>query len=96
MLGGKICHWLLLFQELEFDIIVKPGRLIVGPDHLSWLVTREDPTNLDDNLLNAQLSIVKMVNEYYQYIIHFMTTRNTPDGYNTIQKKQLVVKYGYF
>jgi len=27
MLGGKICRWLLLFQEYDFEVIVKPGRL---------------------------------------------------------------------
>jgi len=26
LLGGKICRWLLLFQEYDFEIIVKLGR----------------------------------------------------------------------
>ena len=26
MLGGRICRWLLLFQEYDFEIIVKLGR----------------------------------------------------------------------
>ena len=25
VLGGKIYRWLLLFQEFEFEIVVKPG-----------------------------------------------------------------------
>ena len=37
MLGGRIFRWLLLFQKYDFEIIVKPGRLNAGPDHLSWL-----------------------------------------------------------
>jgi hypothetical protein len=32
VLGGEICRWLLLFQEYDFEIIVKPGRLNIGPD----------------------------------------------------------------
>jgi hypothetical protein len=24
MLGGRICRWLLLFQEFDFEVIVKP------------------------------------------------------------------------
>ena len=28
--GGKICRWLLLFQEYDFEVIVKPGRLTAG------------------------------------------------------------------
>ena len=31
MLGGKICRQLLLFQEFDFEIIVKSGRLNVRP-----------------------------------------------------------------
>ena len=40
VLGGEICWWLLLFQEFDFEVIVKLGQLNVGPDHLlridSW------------------------------------------------------------
>ena len=35
VLGGKICRWLLLFQEFNFKIIVKPSLFNVGLDHLS-------------------------------------------------------------
>jgi hypothetical protein len=34
VLGGRICRWLLLFQEFDFEVIVKPGKLNVGSDHL--------------------------------------------------------------
>jgi hypothetical protein len=37
VLGGRICRWLLLFQEYDFEIVVKPGRMNKGPDHLSRL-----------------------------------------------------------
>lgn len=53
VLGGKICKWILLFQEYEFEIIVKPGRLNVGPNHLSRLETREELVSLEDNLPHA-------------------------------------------
>ena len=35
MLGGRICIWILLFQEYDFEIVVKPGRMNKGPDYLS-------------------------------------------------------------
>jgi hypothetical protein len=31
VLGGRICHWLFLFQEFEFEVVVKPGKYNVGP-----------------------------------------------------------------
>ena len=53
VLGGKICRWLLLFQEYDFEIIVKPGRLNAGPDHLSRLESGEEPISLEDCLPDA-------------------------------------------
>jgi hypothetical protein len=55
MLGGRICRWLLLFQEYDFEIVVKPGRINKGPDHLSRLEHGEEPTSLEDTLPDAQL-----------------------------------------
>jgi hypothetical protein len=39
VLGGNICRWMLLFQEYDFEVIVKPGKLNTGPDHLSHILT---------------------------------------------------------
>ena len=41
VLGGRICRWLLLFQEYDFEIIVKPGKLNAGLDHLSRIDSGE-------------------------------------------------------
>ena len=49
VLGGNICRWLLLFQEFDFEVIVKPGQLNVGLDHLSQIESGEGPTILEDN-----------------------------------------------
>jgi hypothetical protein len=49
VLGGIICRWLLLFQEFEFEVTVKPRKLNVGPNHLSRVTNGEEPTNLEEN-----------------------------------------------
>jgi hypothetical protein len=46
VLGGIICKWILLFQEYDFEIVVKPGRMKKGPDHLSRLEHSKEPTSL--------------------------------------------------
>jgi hypothetical protein len=53
VLGGRICRWLLLFQEFDFEVIVKLGKLNVGPDHLSRVTNGEEPMNLEDKFLDA-------------------------------------------
>ena len=53
VLGGKICRWLLLFQEYDFEVIVKLGRLNAGPNHLSRLESGEEPISLEECLPDA-------------------------------------------
>ena len=74
VLGGRICRWLLLFQEYDFEIIVKPGKLNARPDHLSRIDSGEEPSNLEDNFPDAQLFSIQITDEYYKDIIHFLTT----------------------
>ena len=53
VLEGKICLWILLFQEFYFEIIVKLCHLNVGLEHLSQIETGEDPINIEDGLPDA-------------------------------------------
>ena len=53
VLGGNICHWILLFQEFDFEIIVKLGHMNASLDHLSRIETSEEPTNIEDILVDA-------------------------------------------
>jgi hypothetical protein len=41
VLGERICRWLLLFQEFDFEVVVKPGILNAGPYHLSRITNGE-------------------------------------------------------
>jgi hypothetical protein len=69
VLGGRICRWLLLFQEYDFEIVVKLGRMNKGPDHLSRLEHAEEPTSLEDTLSNAQLLTIRMVDDHFTEIV---------------------------
>ena len=69
MLGGGIYWWLLLFQEFDFEIVVKPRRLNVGLDHLSRIEIGEEPTNIDDGLPDVQLFRVDITDDHYAPII---------------------------
>jgi hypothetical protein len=54
VLGGRICRWLLIFQEFDFEVIVKLGKLNAGPDHLLRVTNGEEPMNLEDKFPDAQ------------------------------------------
>jgi hypothetical protein len=53
MLGGRIGRWMLLFQEYDFEFVVKPWKLNARPYYLSYILSGEDAWNLDDNLPDA-------------------------------------------
>ena len=55
----------------------------------------EEPMILEDNLPDAQLFVVHMMedqNHEFNAIIHFLSTWNAPKGMETNQKKHLVVR----
>jgi hypothetical protein len=41
VLGGRIRRWLLLFQEFDFEFVVKPRRFNGGPNNLSRITNGE-------------------------------------------------------
>jgi hypothetical protein len=73
-------------------VIVKPWKLNAGPDHLSRITNGEEPTNLEDNFLDAQLFSVQVADEYFSDIIQYLSTGTVPQEFNTTQNKNLVVR----
>jgi hypothetical protein len=53
---------------------VKPGKLNAGPNQLLHILSGKCTGNLDDILLDAQLFIVKIVDDYFVDIAQFLST----------------------
>ena len=83
---GRICRWLLLFQEFEFEVVVWPGRLNVGPDHLSRINTGEEPTGVDDDLPDAHLFWIEEFPVELEEIDQFLENGHAPEGMSTKKK----------
>jgi hypothetical protein len=92
LLVGRICRWFLLFQEFDFEVIVKPGKLNAGPNHLSRITNEEEAMNIEEKFPGANLFSVQVVDEYFKDIIQYLRTGMTPQEFNTAQKKNLVVR----
>ena len=69
---GRIFRWILLFQEFEFEVIVRPSKLNVGPNHLSRIDTREEPTGFKDDLPDAHLFRIEAVSTELEEIAQFL------------------------
>jgi hypothetical protein len=52
-----------LFHEHDFEVVVKQRKLNAGLDHLSLILSGEYASNLDDILPDAQIFVVKMVDD---------------------------------
>lgn len=84
-----MCRWLLLFQEYHFEVIVKPRRLNVGPDHLSRLEIGEEPTNIEDNIFDTQLFAIKIADDKFKEIFKFLAIGMALAEYIMQQKEEL-------
>jgi hypothetical protein len=91
VLGGRIFRWLLLFQEFNFEVIVKLGKLNAEPNHLLRVTNGEEPMNLEDNFSDAHLFSVQIANDYFTEIIQYLSMGIVSQDYTTTQKKKLVV-----
>jgi hypothetical protein len=69
VLGGRICRWILLFQEYDFEIIVKLARMNKGPNHLSRLEHGEEPTSLEDTLPDSKLLAMRNIDDHFAKIV---------------------------
>lgn len=67
-----------------------------GPEHLSWIEIGEEPTNLEEGIPDAQLFSMRITNEHFEDIIHFLKKETSLEGYFFHQNKELVVQAEYF
>jgi hypothetical protein len=86
MLEGRICRWLLSFQEYEFEIIVKPGKLNAEPYHLSRITNGEEPNKLEENFHDANLFSITIADDYFVDIVGFLSTGMAPKDYFRTEK----------
>ena len=54
-LSGRIARWILLFQEFNFTINVRLGKIHANANFLSRISKEINPETIDYNFPNAQL-----------------------------------------
>jgi hypothetical protein len=87
ILEGRICRWILIFQEFSFEVIVKPGICNVGPNHLSKLESGESGGVVDDQLSNVDLFWIEAIPEYLEDIVVFLSTWTCPENYSATKSE---------
>ena len=83
---------MLLFQQFEFEVVVRPGKLNVETDHLSRIDTGEEPIGVEYDLPNAHLFRIEAVPIELEEIAQFLEMTQAPEGMSTKKKQILAMK----
>ena len=91
-LSGRIARWVLLLQEFNFDVDVRPGKKHANADFLSRLSKEVNPTSIDDSLPDAHLFNVDVIPVEYADVLYYLKNNTFPLEYIDKQKQQFVYK----
>ena len=89
---GRIYRLFILFKEFEFEVVIRPGKANVRPDHLSIVKSGEDPTGIDDDLPDAHLFRVEAIPAELAEVGQYLQEGKAPDHYLEKRKKILTIK----
>ena len=89
---------MLLFQEFNFTIVVRPGKNHANADHLSRLepLSLDQLTPINDSLPDAQLFEVDVIQSEYKEILEYLSTSKVPLDYTPKQVNALLHKCGQY
>ena len=85
-------RWLLLFQEFNFDIILRAGRHHVMADHMSRIESGEQPSGINYDFPDAPLFSVDADPSWYGDILFLLSSGQYPSNINLHQKRRLLIK----
>lgn len=89
---GRAMRWLLLFQEFDFEVITKPGKVHVLADHLSRIPQDEEEDILDPDFPDASLFLVETTTPWYADIANLLATQQFPPSYSKRDRKKLLLE----
>ncbi|KAH9303387.1 hypothetical protein KI387_014970, partial [Taxus chinensis] len=87
ILQGCICRWVLLFQDFDFTVVVKPRKSNSGLDHLSRISSGEDAHAIEKTMLDAQLYRLQCTPMELEDIFVFLRTSMALEGMKSLEKK---------
>ena len=89
-LSGRIARWVLLLQEFNFTVEVRPGKKHGNADHLSRLTEAEGSEPVNDALPDSQLFVVDVITDQYSEIIQYLTNQEFPTEFRAAEKRKLI------
>ena len=78
ILEGQIYRWLLLYHKFSFEVVIKPMKHNVGPNHLSRIESGESCGATNNQLHNVDLFRLEAILDYLEEIAWFLTSCFSP------------------
>ena len=91
-LSGRLARWVLLLQEFNFTINVRPGKRHANADFLSRISETINPHSIDDNFPDAHILNIDIIPAEYADVIHYLSTNTFPQDYTEKAKQKLIYK----
>ena len=91
-LSGRIARWILLLQEFNYEVVVKPGKANANADYLSRLRGPEAVSDINSPFPDEfpdeteVFHISGLEESDYSEIIQYLTQGKYPDGFNREEK----------
>ena len=92
LLSGRIARWILLLQEFNFTIEIRPGKRHANADHLSRLTNELGKEPIPDALPDANLFVIDVIPTEYAELIQYLTSQSFPVNFTEKMKRQLIQK----
>ncbi|KAK4411814.1 Retrovirus-related Pol polyprotein from transposon [Sesamum angolense] len=92
----RLIRWILLLQEFDLTIKDKKGAKNLVADHLSRLVTNNDPSLLNDEFPDEHLHIVRGITPWYADLVNFLVTGTLPRDLSRARKDKIRSEAKYF
>ncbi|KAL0345937.1 UNVERIFIED_CONTAM: hypothetical protein Sradi_4425000 [Sesamum radiatum] len=92
----RLIRWILLLQEFDLTIKDKKGVENLIADHLSRLVTNDDPTPLNDEFPDEHFHATQGITPWYADIVNFLVTSTLPRDLPKARKDKIKSDAKYF
>ena len=93
-LSGRIARWVLLLQEFDFEVQVKPGKAHVNADYLSRLTGVGPEDKIEDTFPDENLFHIEGEDSLYFDIVQFLISGLFPRTMSVEQKSVFLHKVG--
>ena len=96
---SRLIHWVLLFQELDFELKDRKGSENVVADHLSRLPKPDDDSpSIQVEMVEETLMTALLVGKapWFAYIVNYLACGELPEFESKVMKKAFFGKVGNF